>query len=113
MRPSCTGPIETGLLFVFALGVAACGDSPVQSSLRIGLAPSASLVAGRPYRVVDLSPMQWAVAINASGQVAGTCETGSCLWHDGTVTYLGDMVVTVSFHFTDVLNDAGQVIGTC
>jgi probable HAF family extracellular repeat protein len=102
-----------GQLFASALSVAACGDTPVQPSPNHVVTPVASLVAGRPYRAVDLSPMQWAVAINASGQVAGVCETGSCLWHDGTVTYLGDMVVTVSFHFTDVLNDAGQVIGTC
>ena len=113
MRPSSTGPIGMGLLFASAFSVAACGDAPVQSSPNRVLTPTASLVAGRSYRVIDLSPMQWAAAINASGQVAGTCETGSCLWHDGTVTYLGDMVVTVSFHFTDVLNDAGQVIGTC
>lgn len=113
MRPPCAGPIGTALCFASALSVAACSDAPVQPSSNHGVTPVASLVAGRPYRVIDLSPMQWAVAINASGQVAGTCETGSCLWHDGTVTYLGDMVVTVSFHFTDVLNDAGQVIGTC
>ncbi len=105
------------LVLVVAFLAGACSDTAVEPSLPGSLRAAATAPA-RVYQAVDLAPIRWPIAINASGQILGSCDGGppgvsTCLWDHGHVTYLVGVSVPVIFRMTDVLNDRGQVVGYC